>query len=85
MGEWIVTDTTHTGADDALIRLILGITIILLAYAPVMRAVGTINQGTNEYLYQLPEHLTASKEFDGDPNTLNYIHDPSLSPTSYSR
>lgn len=50
-----------------------------------MRAVGTINQGTNEYLYQLPEHLTASKEFDGDPNTLNYIHDPSLSPTSYSR
>ena len=50
-----------------------------------MRAEGTINQRTNEYLYQSPELLTASKEFGGDPNTLNYIHNPSLSLTSYSR
>lgn len=39
---------------------------------------GRMNKGT----YQLSELLTAWKEFDGDPITLNDINDPSLSITS---
>lgn len=74
-------------ADDALIRLILGITIILLAYSRIRpNSIHACRKRKDIRIsYQLPELLTTSNGFDGDPNTLNYTHNPSLSLTSDSR